>query len=286
MNSSTRPHTLSGSLVFLCLTAVPLFSALGFLDLSNTSFERATLLFERFLRAFIVLLLWSMTEGTAMLWVREKNAGSSRTRGYGAVAIILGLLVLVMLQAFRTKATQPEFLLLLAALALRGMSRGGWEQNRPYLAALTAPAAHTLMALLSFTLITDSFSWQASVISLTVGVFTGAVESTYHAATFNVQTHSSKPHPQGLAYQVTSYPRWLLPLYRLSIALPAVVVGSLSVFRQLPSTYALILVFVLWSSRFTWNRGRPSHISADRFLHLAAMYTAFMAVIIGAHILS
>ena len=47
-----------------------------------------------------------MPEGVFMLWVREKNAGSSKSCGYEIVTIILGLLVLVVLEAFRAKVTQ------------------------------------------------------------------------------------------------------------------------------------------------------------------------------------
>jgi hypothetical protein len=252
------PHTLFFQLIRL----LPLFSALGFVDLSNLSFEQSTLYFDRFLRACTVLFLWSMTEGVFMLWVREKNAGSEKTRGYGAVACILGLIVLVALQVFRAQASQSQFLILLAALAVRGMSRGGWEQGRPHISALAAPTAHTLMGLLSFSILLDIPTWQAALIGISVGLLTGAVETTWYAAAFR-----------------GAYPAWLLPLYRVSISFPAVAIGSLSLVRQLPPYYLASLTLLLVTTRYTWNQGRGGEISEKRWLHIAGIYLLFILLV-------
>lgn len=259
------PHIL----VFQLIRLIPLFFALGFIDLSHLSFERSALYFDRFLRAFTVLFLWSMTEGVFMLWVREKNAGSERTQGYGAVACILGIIVLVALQVFRVQASRTQFLILLTALAVRGMSRSGWEQGRPHISALTAPASHTLMALLSFSILLDTPSWQVIVLAVSVGLLTGAVETTWYASTLN-----------------GTYPAWLLPLYRVSISLPAVAIGSLSLIRQLPSYYLASLALLFVTTRFTWNQGRGGEISEKRWSHIAAIYLLFVVVVVASAVYS
>jgi hypothetical protein len=206
-----------------------------------------------------------MSEGVLMLWVREKNIGSEKTRGYGVVACILGIITLVFLQAFRSQVSQPQFLLLLAALAMRGMSRGGWEQGRPQVSALTAPVSHILLALLSFYMLLEALPWQVILISISVGLLTGAVETTWNASRFN-----------------SSYPAWLLPLYRVSISLPAVIVSSMSLIRQLPPFYIVTVAMLLLSTRFTWNRGNGGDISDSRFLHLAGIYAVFVVLVVGA----
>ena len=252
-------------ILFLAIRFFPPLAAIAFIDLSNVPFDRMALFLDRFIRALATLVVWNMSEGVFMLWVREKNAGSSKSRGYGIVAIILGLLVLVVLQAFRAQATQFQFMLLLAALALRGMSRGSWEQGRPHIAAITTPIAHALLACFSFTLILGSFSWQSAALGAAIGLLTAAVETTWHAASF-----------QG------DCPKWLPPLYRLSIVFPIIAVASLSVIGQLPRSYSILLVLLPWYTRYTWNQGQSGEISDKRFLRIAVMYLAFVAILIGA----
>ncbi len=266
MNS---PQSLPATLLYLTIRLLPLFSAFAFLDLSNISFERSALVTDRLLRAFTVLLLWSATEGVLMLWVRERNTGSQKTRGYGAVACILGVLVLVLLQAFRSQSSQSQFLILLAALATRGMSRSAWEQGRPTIGAITAPISHSLISVLSFMVALDVLSWQALVLAVAVGVFTGSVDITRRASSFRGE-----------------YPRWLLPLYRLSISFPAVAVSSLSLIRQLPSSYIVTLAFILLSTRFTWNGGKGSEISSNRLGYLCGLYVLFVILVVGALVCS
>lgn len=263
------PAGIPTTILFFVIRLVPLFSSLGFVVLADIPFERTTLLIDRFLRAFIVLLVWSIAEGVLMLWVREKNAGSQRTRGYGAVACILGIIVLVMLQAFRGQATQSQFLILLAVLAIRGMSRSSWEQGRPKVAAITAPLSHVLLSFLSFLMMLDILSWQAAVVGLAVGALTGAVDTTWHASKFR-----------------GDYPDWLLPLYRLSISFPAVAISSLSLIQQLPSSYIINLSFLILSTRYTWNQGKPTDISNNRFIPLAGLYILFIGLVVGALIYS
>ncbi len=262
MNKSTGIPT---TLLFLLIRLLPLFSSLGFIVVADIPFERTALLVDRFLRACMVLLLWSAAEGVLMLWVRERNAGSEKTRGYGAVACILGILVLVMLQSFRTQASQSQFLVFLAVLATRGMSRSAWEQGRPSIAAMAAPVSHSLLSVLSFLMALDTLSWQAAVLGVAVGVFTGAMDITWHASSFR-----------------GAYPRWLFPLYRLSISFPAVAISSLSLIRQLPSSYMITLSFLLFSTRYTWNEGKRSEISSSRFVRLGGLYMVFVALIIAA----
>jgi hypothetical protein len=265
----SKSRSISSTALFVFIRLLPLLTALSFVDLANIGYERAVLYFDRFLRAGAVLAFWSLAEGVLMLWVREKNAGSDKTRGYGAVACIIGLLVLVLLQTFRGQASQVQFIILLAALALRGMSRSGWEQGRPNISALAAPASHITMALLSFLLILGAISWQVAVISLAVGLFTGAVETTWYGDRLKGPS-----------------PSWLLPFYRLSISLPAVAISSLGLVHQLPASYLMVLAALPLCTSFTWNKGKGSQIAQERFNQLAAIYLVFVGLIIGAYWLS
>jgi hypothetical protein len=158
---------------------------------------------------------------------------------------------------------------MLTALAFRGMSRSCWEQDRPHAATLLAPASHAILALLSFYLILESWTWQSVIVSIAVGTLTGAVEITWHVLRFHQST-----------------PRWLLPLYRLSISIPAVAIGSLSLIRELPSSYTIVLAHLLVTTRFTWNKGKSNTIPEGRFTTLALIYLLFVGLVIIALVYS
>jgi hypothetical protein len=266
--SNNLKKTLS-SLLFSIIRILPIFSALTFCDLTNTPFERVSRILDSLLRAAIILIFWRMTEGVFMLWVREKNNGSQKVRGYGAVTIIIALLVLLLLQVFRSQSTQKEFLMLLFGLALSGMARSGWEQGRPLIAHLAAPASHFILSLLSFTLVLDRLSWQAVTIALSIGLLTGSVESTWYGATF-----------------ATRYQKWVLPFYRASISFPALAIGSLAMLKHLPNPYMYTFAFLIATTRFTWNKGHNREILNSNASKLIAIHLAFIALLVLAQRLS
>lgn len=257
------------NLLFFSVRFLPLFSALAFCDLSSTSYTNARVILDSFLRAAAVLAFWRASEGAFLLWVREKNSGSSNSRGYGAVTIIIALIVLLILQSFRSQSTQIEFLLLLSGLAFSGMSQSGWQQGRPLVAFLAAPASHAALALLSFIFVLDTPSWQAVTLALSIGLFTGAVESTRHGATF-----------------CGRYPRWVLPAYRASLSFPPLAIGSLSMLKALPNPYMASFAVLLLTTRFTWNRGDNNEIPAKRSSKLVLIYLLFALILVTAQCLS
>jgi hypothetical protein len=257
------------NLLFFSVRFLPLFSALVFCDLSSTSDANVRLILDSFLRAAAVLALWRASEGVFLLWVREKNSGSSNSRGYGAVTIIIAAIVLLLLQSFRSQSTQIEFLVLLSALAFSGMAQSGWQQGRPVVALLAAPASHSALALLSFIFILDTPSWQAYSAALSVGLFTGAVESTKHGAKF-----------------YGAYPRWVLPFYRASLSFPPFAIGSLSMLKFLPSAFTASFGVLLLTTRFTWKSSDPKMIPASRSWKLLLIYLLFALILIIAQLSS
>jgi hypothetical protein len=257
------------TVIFIIIRFLPIFTAFAFINTSTLEFHQSRALFDLMLRTVITLAFWSMTEGVFMLWIREKNAGSANSRGYGIVALFLGLIVLVLLQTFRAQSTQAQFLLLLAALALRGMSRSSWEQGRPNVALIATPLAHSAAALLSFLVVTLNISWQAALISISIGAFTGAVELTRNAHML----------PDNL-------PKWVLPLYRASIFFAPFVVGSLSLFGQLPAPYVPTLLVAFLASRELKKITDFASLKGIRFTKIAGRYILFSAILIGARIYS
>lgn len=211
------------------------------------------------------MALWSMAEGVFMLWARERSAGSENSRGYAAVGLILALIVLIVLQAFRAQATQGSFILLLAILSIRGMSRGSWEQGRQILAVILSPLAHSLAALLSFLLVIGSVSWQSAVISIAIGVFTAAIEESWYAAKISREL-----------------PTWVVPAYRACLLIPPFLIGSLSLFQQLPKSYISAFLVAFLASRFIRGISSIADLQSCRFSTVAGIYILFIGILLAA----
>jgi hypothetical protein len=262
-------HPIAISAIFTLIRFLPIFAAFAFVNTSTLPFESSRALLDITIRLVAVFVFWSMAEGVFMLWAGERNAGSENSRGYAAVALLLALLVLVVLQAFRAQSTQAQFLLLLGVLSLRGMSRGGWEQGRELVAIVVSPVAHSLGALLSFLLTVGSISWQAALISLAIGAFTAAIEEKWYADKI----------PQ-------DPPKWVMPAYRATLFFPPFLIGSLSLFRQLPVSYISVFVVVFLVSRFIPNIASLADLQRSRFSTLAGIYILFIAILATARIYS
>jgi hypothetical protein len=198
-----------------------------------------------------------------MVWVRKKNANSPDARGYGAVTIIAAIIVLVFLQVFRNQASQAQFLILLAGLALRGMSRGGWEQGRPQVALLASIGGHTLIALVSFVSLLSTLPWPTFVVSSAVGALAGALEASWHAAAFGIIRE-----------------RWILPVHRISIVYPPFALGTLAFFRMLPPPFVTLLLLMIPAARIARSLPGENTIPDSRYRAITGMYLAFVAIMV------
>jgi hypothetical protein len=222
------------------------------------------------MRLTLALIAWSMSEGAFMLWFRERSAGSQMARGYGFVAIFFAILVMFALLIFRAQCSQQVFLILLGALSLRGATRASWEQGRPQAAVFTSIFAHSALAAISFLLLlNDHLPWEGAVISFAVGSLLAAVEIAWYADTLQ-----------------SVHARWLLPLYRILLALAPILVGMLSLLGRLPHIYlAIYLVFIL-TAKAAKQIALDGRIASQRFLSIAAIYIVFVGILIACHLYS
>jgi hypothetical protein len=247
--------------LFILLRLSPI--AVGYLivDLSALSGVDQSHYLDQTLRLAAVLVLWGLTEGLSMLWISKRNAASADARGYGAVTLIAAFLVLGMLQVFRTQASQNHFLLLLTALALRGMSRSGWEQGRPHISLLTSIGAHSLLAGLSLLLALNVLPWPTFVIALSVGSLLGAVEASWYGPTFKRSTQ-----------------RWIEPVHRLSLVMAPLAITTLALLHALPPLYALCFTLTPVAARTARRSSLSSLVTSSELYTIAGTYLVFVAI--------
>lgn len=230
-------------------------------DLSTLPADEQAHHLDQTLRLIAVLVVWSMAEGLFMLWIKKKNAASADARGYGAVALIGAFVVLGMLQVFRVQASQNHFLLLLTALAFRGMSRSGWEQGRPNVSLLASISGHSLLAALSMMLALNSLPWPTFVIALAVGSLLGAVEAWWYGASFNGATD-----------------RWIEPVHRLSLVFAPLAITALVVLHALPPLYALCFALTPVTASTAKRASLTSLVRGSELSTVAGIYVVFMAI--------
>jgi hypothetical protein len=256
-------RSLLATILYTLLRLAPALTAFAVIDLSGLSPDDYVYRAKWILSLFVVLALWGITEGLCMLWVRRKNANDPASRGYGAVSIIAALIVLLFLQVFRNQASQAQFLILLGGLALRGMSRGGWEQGRPQISLVSSIGAHTLIALVSFLSVLGTLPWPTFFIASAIGALTGALETSWHHAAF------------GIIRQ-----RWILPVHRLTIVYPPLALGTLAFAGMLPAPYLTFLALVIPATRVARSAPGEASILPGRWRAIAGMYLAFVAMML------
>lgn len=257
--------------LFVLLRLTPIGAALTIITGTATlPPDRIAEIADLMVRLTLALIAWSMSEGTLMLWFRERASGSQVARGYGFVAIFFAVLVALTLLIFRAQCSQTAFLVLLGALSLRGITRASWEQGRPLTAVFTCIGAHTVLAALSFMLVlNDHLPWEGGIISLAIGTLVGAVEITWYADTLESIRN-----------------RWLLPVYRISLGLAPILIGMLALLGRLPQLYlAVYLIFVLTVKTLKQIR-LDGRISAQRFGSVATIYVVFVGILIACRIYS
>lgn len=249
------------SLVYLLLRFTPAVAALAVIEFSQLSPDDLSLVINRLCRLVAVLAGWNIAEGVCMLWVRERNAGSPRSRGYGLVTIIAAGLVLLMLQLFRVQSSRTDFLILLSALSLRGMSRGGWDQGRPQISVFTSLAAHTLTAALSFLLSLGALPWPTLVIAASFGTLVGGVEAAWNGGSFAGRTYA-----------------WLLPVRRLSFMVGPLAVTTLTLLGFLPPLFLAMCALVVANARVVRTFSIQRLTSGTEVSVSAGMYLAFLVI--------
>ena len=251
------------SLIYTLFRLSPAGTALVVLDFYLFTPEDYVLIVNRLLRLVTVLVFWNMTEGALMLWIRARKAASSQSRGYGVVAIGLVLITLFVMQAFRAQATQQLFLMLLATLALRGMSRAGWEQGRPHVSVATGTLSHCLLAGLSFGLSLGELHPQLICVAIAVGTLLGAVEMTWHADAL-AQIHN----------------RWVRPMYRVCLAGAPALIGTLALLGYLERSYLAVYILLPVAAPVIRRSATDDSISRVYLRRVMLMYLTFIVIMI------
>jgi hypothetical protein len=247
----------------------PAFAAFLFLDLSGLEHSAQADRINGTLRLLVILVLWNITEGLCMLWIRKRGSGAADSRGFGAVAIIAMAFVLGFLQVFRIQVSQNHFLLLLAVLALRGMSRSGWEQGRAHISVLTSIASHSLLAALSFLLALNYLPWPSGVVALSIGAMLGACEAVWYGAAFAGHRN-----------------RWIVPLHRLCISLAPVAIPTLAFSRVLPAYYVMSVALLPLAVRITRRASLERLTRGAELYTMCGMYIAFMCIVLVSRLYS
>lgn len=251
------------SLVYTLFRLSPAGTALVVLDFYLFSPEDYALVINRLLRLVAVLVCWNMTEGSMMLWIRARRDNSSQSRGYGIVALGLALVTLFFMQAFRAQVTQGMFLVLLAVLALRGMSRSGWEQGRPHVSVATSTLSHCLLAGLSFAVALGEIQSQVICVAIAVGTLLGALEMTWHADAL-AQIHN----------------RWVRPMYRVCLAGAPALIGTLAVLGYLEQSYLAVYILLPVAAPVIRRSATDGSITRVYLRRVMLMYLTFIAIMV------
>jgi hypothetical protein len=221
----------------------------------------AEILIKQWLALLMVLVTWNMTEGSAILWMNAKRDASEKTRSYLLVTMICGAISIGFLQYLRTLSSQGIFILTLATLCVRGMSRTGWENGRPAAGFAGATTGHSLTALVSFLFLAHTLDWQSALCSLAIGASVGAVEASWHASSIT-----------------PAATRWALPLFRLSLCLGPVIIATMAMCNQIPSPYIAVVIAVILASKLLKKTGNAGTIPENLILGPAGIYLAFLGI--------
>jgi hypothetical protein len=251
------------TLIYTLFRLSPAGTALAVLDFYLFTPQDYILIVNRLLRLLAVLVCWNMTEGAMMLWIKARKESSPQSRGFGVVTIGLVLTTLFVMQAFRAQVTQQLFLVLLAVLALRGMSRSGWEQGRPHVSVATSTLSHCLLAGLSFALALGEITPQAICVAIAVGTLLGAVEMTWHADALS-QIHN----------------RWVRPMYRVCLAGAPALIGTLALLGYLERSYLLVYLLLPVAAPVIRRSATDGSISRVYLRRVMLMYLTLMGIMI------
>ena len=263
----TPPRALWESLLFALIRLSPLIAPATIVPLPLNDAVATDLLFKRWLTLLVILVLWNMTEGAAILWMKARSNASERAKGYLIVTILCGVTTVAVLQYGRTLTSQGIFLLVLATLSVRGMSRSGWENGRPLAGFLGAILGNSLIALISLRSIVSLLSvapaldWQSLVVAVAIGSSVSAVEASWYAHLFSRE-------------ELT---RWALALYRVTLCLGPIVIATMGMTNQIPLSYALTSMVVLVATRTLNSVNTRNEIPSRLVRGAGGIYLLFVA---------
>jgi hypothetical protein len=171
------------------------------------------------------------------------------------------------LQYGRSLTSQGIFLLTLAALSVRGMSRSGWENGRPlagFFGAIVGNSILNLIALASLTSLlplSAGIDWHTVAVALSIGSSIAAVEASWYAKAFPKEALT----------------RWALPLYRVTLCLGPIIIATMGMTNQIPLSYALTSVIVLVATRTLNSANTRGEIPSKLIRGAGGIYVLFMA---------
>jgi hypothetical protein len=204
-----------------------------------------------------------MAESSIMLWHRAKQRQAESSRGYGFVTLLLGIVLLGLLNIFRARSSQSLFLLTLAMISVRGMSRAGWEQGRPRVAFTAAIAGAILLTLLAFFAVSPDFYWEKIAFATAIGCAAASVEATWF----------------GDALRASTETRWALPLYRLVLLAGPVIVATMALAGYLPRCYTAVYILVPFAARVITRASGSGINLTSCYRATAGVYAGFMGII-------
>lgn len=256
--------TASGALLFNLIRLSPLATPiiLGALS-APRDFESSQAAIGRLLVLSIVVIVWSMAESSIMLWYRAKRQQTASSRGYGFVTLLVGIVLLGLLSIFRVRTSQSLFLLTLAMISVRGMSRAGWEQGRPRVALAAAITGAMLLTLLSFFAISPEFYWEKITFAIAIGCSVASVEATWF----------------GDALKAPSEARWALPVYRVVLLAGPVIVATMALVGSLPRYYVAVYALIPFAARIIKRASQGGVNLTSCYPATAGVYTGFVGII-------
>lgn len=257
----TKDRGFWASFLFATIRLTPIVAPAAIIPAIPDDPFGAEIILKQWLALLMVLVTWNMTEGTAILWMNAKRQSSDKTRSYLLVAMILGAISVGFLQYLRTLTSQGVFILTLAILSVRGMSRTGWENQRPAAGFIGALVGHTLTTLVSFLLITSTLDWQSALCAIAIGASVGAVEASWYTSSFSSASTS-----------------WALPLFRLALCLGPVIMATMGMSNQVPQTYISTALVVVLSSRIIKKTRAEGTIPSSLIRGPAGIYLAFLGI--------
>lgn len=262
-----EPRALWENVLFSLIRLSPIVAPAAIISLPANAPTATDLLFKRWLTLLAILILWNMTEGAAILWMKAKSNASERTKGYLIATILCGVTTVAVLQYGRSLTSQGIFILTLATLSVRGMSRSGWENGRPlagFLGAIVGNALLNLVALVSLTSLLSlpaSIDWHSVAVALSTGSSVAAVEASWYANGFSKEALT----------------RWALPLYRVTLCIGPIIIATMGMTNQIPLSYALTSVVVLVATRTLNAANTRGEVPSKLVRGAGGIYMLFLA---------
>jgi hypothetical protein len=256
------PRAFWESILFSLIRLSPIVAPATLVPIISPDLMASDLLFKRWLTLFAIIVLWNMTEGAAILWMKARGQASERTRGFLIVTMLCGVFTVAVLQYGRTLSSQGVFILILSVLSIRGMSRSGWENERPLAGFLGAILGHSLLTLTSLLCFIPSVDWQSVAVALAIGSSVAAVEASWHAHTFSRE----------------SLTRWALPLYRTTLCLGPIIIATMGMTNQISLSYALTSIVLLIATRYLNTANSRNEIPSTTLRGAAGIYLLFVIV--------